>query len=70
MAIYLKGREPAGGSWIDPCSDEDFYPQAMWNAFASYLSELAAQVKRRRVGDTSKSPFTFSRGRYGMAVEL
>ena len=68
--IFLKGREPAGGSWVDPCSDEDCYPQKMWQDFSVYLQELTKQVKTKRVRDTGCSPFTFSRGRYGMAVEL
>jgi len=55
--------------WVDPCSNEDPYPKKMWNGFSVYLQNLVGQIKEN-ANTGGEPPFTFHRGRYGMAQEL
>jgi len=42
----------------------------MWTAFSEYLQNLVAQIKENASNNGGSPPFTFHRGRYGMAEEL
>jgi len=60
-------RPPADFSgFVDPNSQNNPYPQRMWQDFSKYLEDLL----KVEFGQDEKPPYVFARGRYGMACEL
>jgi hypothetical protein len=52
--------------FVDPCSPADPYPPRLWKDFSQYLESLL----KIECGKDERPPYVFSRGRYGMAIEL